>query len=203
MVVACQVVAIVWTCAFFIVVCAMCWQSPRRFARLPIRSTERCAQRTTRCDESTKRLCVRACGRSCVAAAVTTRSSAKGCIAIVLLSSASIEICMLTLPFYIVVLHLVTSAVCRLYSTACNDAVAVKLPRWFPAFAWHDARDLYTSRLFPRRGTAVLAALHATVLTGVVLVTIFEWTGASAIAPYGNYGAKLTNWCAATTSVVR
>ena len=69
-------------------------------------------------------------------------------------------------------------------------------PTFFPAFAWHNALDLSSSRLFSKRGSMVLACLHGTVAVGVVLTSVLEWASSAAVsAPYAAFSAKFTNWC--------
>ena len=47
MTVACEVVDIVYTAAFCLLWILLCWQSQRRWLRIPVRSTERCADHRT------------------------------------------------------------------------------------------------------------------------------------------------------------
>jgi hypothetical protein len=81
-------------------------------------------------------------------------------------------------------------AVCRLYVPEPAPGKRAR-PKWFPAFGWHDARDLYSSYLFPKHGPFFLMLVNAIVCAGVVLATIFEFVGDSELAPYADYGALL------------
>ena len=89
--------------------------------------------------------------------------------------------------------------VCRLYvpeDARPTGTDQKPVPRFFPAFGWHDARDLYSSRIFRKHGPIVLACLHLFVFGGAAATVAVEWAGGSSVAPYDDYGAYLTNWCA-------